>query len=595
MCRSLPCALELGNLARAVLAMIILSGPVQANWLDDVGWNDLSDLLGSDMPTGNGVFISQVEAGQGGNQNQYFPETDPNNTVHIDAALDPLGELPTFVNGSSGMHPNPAVSSHATNVVANVFYGDRNGQSRGANTIVVYQADDYLRNFLNCGNGTACNATAPGDPEFVDPADSQTKQYVVQNHSWAGSLGDGFDIRALRKVDYLADEFEITMVVGVSNGDADPNTGTPAHPALENLLAHGYNSLAVGVSAGDHSIGPTTLSGYGTGRQKPSLVSPLNSASSATGTVSGAATILHDAVGGAFAKRSETMRAIIMAGATKTEFLNFVDPETSAVDPWSRSSSQPLDDILGAGELNVLESYLITEGGRAVGAKTPFNPADSGSYGWDYNNVTSTDVRHYEFEIPAGSIALDFSIMLTWNVDINPSFLSQTLADLSLTLKDETDSVIEFSNSADDNVEHIYIGEGQALEFLGPGTYTLEVAGDISRDYGLAWRTSTAFGTDPNNLVVSADFDQNGIVDGFDFFVWQQNEGILVDALHVQGDADGDGDVDGADLSIYEMQYGSSPTLPSIVGIPEPNTFVLTLLVALGGALPVRRRRTALA
>lgn len=603
MCKSQFHRFPFGNLAFSLLATLVLCGSVQASWLDDVGWTDLSEILGDQMPTGNGVYISQVEAGQAGNQNRFFPETDPNNTTHFDDTLDPFGQNPTFVNGSAGMFASPIVSTHATNVVAAQYYGDKNGQAPGANTIVVYQADDYLRNFLNCGSGSLCGTGPPDDPEFVDPADSQTKQYVVQNHSWAGTLGDNYDVRALRKIDYLADVFDVTMVVGVSNGDLDPNTNNPPHPALRNLLAHGYNSLAVGVSEGDHAIGPTSLdydlnpgtADYGNGRQKPSIVVPLGTASSATATVSGAATLLHEVVDDPLAARSETMRAIIMAGATKTEFVNFIDPGTLSPDPWDRTTSQPLDNILGAGELNVMESYFITEGGRAEGTTSSASPGAIESYGWDHNGVTSTASRFYEFEIPAGSIALDFSVMLSWNAVINPSFLSETVADLSLTLRDGTDTIIESSDSADDNNEHIYIGEGQTLEYLTPGIYTLEVAGNITQDFGLAWRTSTAFGTDPLNLSLSADFDENGVVDGLDFFTWQQNLGILVNATHSQGDADGDGDVDDIDLAIYEIQYGTSPVVPTIVGIPEPGTWMLALLAVLSGTLRTRHARRPLA
>ena len=580
--------------AWALLAWLPLAN-ANANWFEEIGFLDLTDLLGAQMPTGNGVFVSQVEASQSSIAEKFFPELDPNNTVHFDDTLDPFGEFPTLVNGSAATHPNPTVSSHATNVVANVFYGDKNGQAPGANTVVVYQADDYMRTFLNCGSGSLCGTAAPDAPTFVDPADGQTKQYVIQNHSWAGEINDGYDVRVLRKLDYIIDEYEVTMAVGVSNGDADPNTARLPHPNLLNLLGLSYNAIAVGVSDGTHAIGPTSLGSYGTGRQKPTIVSPLGSASSATATVSGAATILYDLAGSSFATRSEAMRAIILAGATKDEFIDFVDPGTLAVDPWNRTSSQPLDSILGVGELNVLNNFLITEGGRAPGTLSETNPVQANLYGWDYHSVTSTSSRFYEFEIPVGSVGLDFSVILTWNVDVNSTnFSSQTLADLDLTLtrtSDPNSPIIDFSDSSDENIEHIYIGAGQAVEFLTPGTYQLEVSGNLTRDFGLAWRTSTAYGADPNSLFTTADFDQSGTVDGLDFLAWQTNQGQHVGAVLSQGDADGDGDVDDDDLSIFYSQYGTSPPSLTTFTVPEPGTVVLLVLGGLGLGLPRRRWR----
>ena len=538
---------------------------VEADWKDDIGLTRLETALGDQMLTGNGIFISQVEAGSG-DSNTYVP--DPN-SVHFNALLDPFGENPTFVNGSAGAHPNPNPSNHATNSVGQFYYGDDNGIARGANTIINYEAIDYLRNSLNCGV-SGCATTTPDAPSFTDPSDGQQKNYRVVNHSWAGSLGSNTaDQRALRKVDYLVDQYELTTAVGVENG----NLSTP-HPTLDSLLGHTYNGIAVGRSTGLHAIGPTS-SLYGPDRTRPSVVSPRNTSSAATATVSGTATIMLDAVDGTLAERSEPMRAIIMAGATKEEFIDFIDPETSQPDPWDRTTTRPLDNILGAGELNVYNSYLITQGGQSAGSVN--SPPTVGSYGWDYQTVSPGQTRKYEIEIPAGSTAQQLSIILTWNVDIDPSFNSQSLANLSMSLTDVTNPlspvVIDQSDSAVDNIEHIYIGPDQSIDHLDPGTYLLEVSTPtLSQDYGLAWRTSTLFD------VPSADFDEDGDVDGVDFLTWQRGVGALLGASHADGDADGDGDVDKVDLGILEADYGTSSLLANVVSVPEPGTIVLAVL-----------------
>ena len=60
-----------------------------------------------------------------------------------------------------------------------------------------------------------------------------------------------------------------------------------------------------------------------------------------------------------------------MAGATKQEFANWTDPATTepTPNPWNRTPTQPLDDMFGAGELNVYNSYLIQLGGQHAGQR----------------------------------------------------------------------------------------------------------------------------------------------------------------------------------------------------------------------------------
>ena len=570
-----------------------------ADWRIESGLNELRDLLGDDAPDGSGVFVSQVEAPTGVCCNNYYP-----NLTSFPFQSEPGYTQPTLVNNSSVAHPTPGFSNHATNVVGVNLYS-KNGMAPGANTIIMYEANDYISTFLN-GTGSS----APDVPDFVDPADSQTKMYKVQNHSWAidhdgtGGFGTLNSIRVLLKVDYLVDEHELISIVGVENQGVDPNTllVNGPRPDHDTVLAFSFNSLAVGVSTGWHAIGNSDV-GYGNGRSKPSLVAPaagsVGSASSSTAMVSGAAAMLQQQVVGTDAEKSEVARAILMAGATKGEFMDYWDQDASPGDPnqtvdWNRDTMQPLDEIFGAGELNVLNNYLIGEGGQYSGSSSSGSPTPVGSHGWDYNTASNSESgsRFYEFEVPDGSLALDFSVMLTWNADITSfsNASSFNLADMDLTLYDPNGTMIESSDSANDNVEHIYIGGGQALEYLGPGTYKLEVGNDdVARDFGLAWRTTTAYGTDPNNLITTADFDQSGVVDAGDFLTLQRNLGTLLNASLADGDADGDGDVDQWDLDIFNNQFGLS-SVSNVVGIPEPGTLALVALAALGFALPGRRQ-----
>lgn len=83
-------------------------------------------------------------------------------------------------------------------------------------------------------------------------------------------------------------------------------------------------------------------------------------------------------------------------------------------------------------------------------------------------------------------------------------------------------------------------------------------------------------------VAASADFDNDGDVDGSDFFVWQANVGTANGrrATLDAGDADYDGDVDAEDLAVWASQYASAQALASSVSIPEPSTALLLLLAS---------------
>ncbi len=60
----------------------------------------------------------------------------------------------------------------------------------------------------------------------------------------------------------------------------------------------------------------------------------------------------------------------------------------------------------------------------------------------------------------------------------------------------------------------------------------------------------------------SADFNEDGDIDGSDFLAWQRGFGTPAAGL-ADGDADGDGDVDAADLGVWGNQFGTPPVLAS--------------------------------
>jgi hypothetical protein len=418
-----------------------------ADWKDDIDFTKLAALVGPSLEDGTGVAVSQVEANVGDpelGEFIYFP--NPN---HVQF----MGK--TLIDGS-GL--TTAFSGHARNVGLQ-FYGNDDSIAPGITEVTVFEAVDYLDRMLGFSTGT----------------DPLPQTFRVQNHSWVGDElmpADAVDL--LRRFDFVANRDDITMVVGVANGGG---------AALPQLLGQAYNVISVGRSDGLHSNGPTTL--YGAGRVKPEIVAPGGTATSfTTARVSSAVSLLHERannLGTPDAARSETMKAIVLAGATKDEFPN-----------WSRTTTRPLDSRFGAGELNVFNSYMIMNGGEFDGLLAePTTGVDV--RGWDFGEmITADSPLYYNLEIGAGKELRELSVVLAWNmniIDLDPTngfFPSEDLADMSLRLFDSTDgflaALLDESLSDVDNVEHIY-----ALN-LGPGTYTIEVSSDRIGEFGLAWR-----------------------------------------------------------------------------------------------------------
>jgi hypothetical protein len=81
----------------------------------------------------------------------------------------------------------------------------------------------------------------------------------------------------------------------------------------------------------------------------------------------------------------------------------------------------------------------------------------------------------------------------------------------------------------------------------------------------------------------SADFDQDGDVDGDDLIQWQGDY-----RLNGESDADGDGDSDGRDFMAWQRQFTEPGALAvNSTAVPEPSAMVLVLL----GCYSLSRKR----
>ena len=467
---------------------------------EQVGYADLELLLGANLEDGTGVTSAQVESAQNDAYQPNLASSQLRNNVFVD-----------------GTGTNSGSTSHATSVGWRM-YGSQSmasGMGRATNSINGYEAVDFLVNLTGAGTGA--------DPEPFD--------FNVANHSYIVNQSDtelttDQTVNILQRFDYMANQSETTHCVGVNNGSTRT---TPE------FMANSYNSISVGRTNGNHSRGSTTV--YGVGRVKPEIVAPDSRTSFSTPLVTASAAILHEAGAGTTATRTETIRALLLSGATKDEF-----PD------WDRTTTRPLDDVFGAGELNIYNSYMSLQGGEFNGSTTtPTAPV--GLNGWDYEEqIVAGNDMIYEFEVSAGTKLDQLSIALCWNMDIidNASFFpnafvpSENLGDLNLEFYDSSDSflgnLLDESKSTVDNVEHIY------LQDLPAGTYHLKISSDTNKDFGVAWRST-------NSQLLLGDVDRNGTVNFLDVtpFIILLTSGIY----QYEADIDGNGTVNFLDVTPF--------------------------------------------
>jgi hypothetical protein len=578
----------------AVLAVVLslCAGGAQADWMSDMGFTQLKAELGSNMVTGAGVSVAQVEAEDG--SGNFMP--DQTYSDFLGGAVKTITQISQ--TGSGG------VSSHATSV-GYCLYGNSN-MSPGITTVDVYEATDFLNGQLKY----KYSGPAPA------PALSMTER--VANFSWIGTEGStGSDTQALRRFDYLLSQNHILATIATNNGSSS---------TIPTLLTSAYNGITVGRADAQDAHGYTSIDVAG--RIAPDIVAsgPLSTATSfTTPMVASAATLLYQTADlysnlSAARNQPEVIKAVLMAGASKTQCPN-----------WTRTPTQPLDTTYGAGELNVYNSYNLLKAGQYAASSS----ATVNNAGWDYANVTSGSNRYYYFNLTADSAPL--SVMLTWDrviTNANPNFWSPTVTvpDLNLKLFGASGftlgSMIDSSVSAVDNVQCIYQGS------LAPGRYALEVSSlSGSANYALAWQSAlTMYPTgDFNNdgLVTAADINQlyrnfgaNSLYDlngdgtvnqaDVDYLlknVLHRNYGdanldgkvdftdfqVLLDHWQLSGqgwatgDFTGDGTVDFLDFQKLLDNWNPAGTAPSVGSlVPEPGTVALLLA---GGVLMILRRQ----
>jgi len=429
---------------------VLLPTSLRADYLDDIGYTALVAELqaaGKAVPDGSGVSVTQTEASTG---------TSTSGGVTYDAYLpdSSLFTGVTITNASASAYP-ATFSGHA-NVVGQYLYGDAS-MARGISSVTAYLADDWIESgFLNATSGIS--HTAP-----------KVESNDVFNASWVGSTGSAANDKiVLNRLDYAIQRDDFVAVVATNNGS------TP-----ENLPASAYNVISVGLTNGNHASGTSTVN---TSVTFPQLVVPMGVTSYATPVVSSAAALLiqtarASATTSTNGSKSEAIKAILLAGATKDEFAS-----------WSRTDTAPLDATFGAGELNVQNSYHILTAGEQTANSTV------AATGWDFGSISRTATTTYSFDLASSG---DVSIVLTWNAIYtggNYNSLTLGLANLDLYLyavdAGGGQTLVQQSVSTG-NIEEIWATNLNAGDYIMKVTYGSNSFGSLSSiEYALAWQTT---------------------------------------------------------------------------------------------------------
>jgi hypothetical protein len=124
-----------------------------------------------------------------------------------------------------------------------------------------------------------------------------------------------------------------------------------------------------------------------------------------------------------------------------------------------------------------------------------------------------------------------------------------------------------------------------------PGPFTLAMVAGTMALKGIEFAYDISYDINQTVAGNNADFNSDGVVDGADYLIWQQNFALAGGATREQGNANPtvDGSVDGTDLGVWAGQYGTAPpSVGATLAVPEPATATLAAMI---GLLATARRR----
>jgi len=498
------------------MAMVLAAPPLTvADELDEIGYRSLVDRLGAAAPTGAGIVLGQVEVPN--------PGYGPNQS-------DPEFAGVTFIEetGAAG------TSGHAT-TVATRFYGQNLSPAPGVATVHLWDVNQFLfSGYLKQGT-----ASPPASP----PSGLR-----VFNHSWIGSLGNAEgDKELLRRADYAANAFRTMWVVGVNNGAASVN---------EPLLAGMFHGLSVGLSSGDHGHDDTGPSADAPGRQKPEIVAPGDFTSFATPLVGGCAALLYETrettpelASNGLADLPQVVKAVLMAGAVRNaSWTNLPSPEVER-----GVTERPLDDVFGAGVVNIDRAHRIYTGLEHDGDVAVPTAATLSGPAWDYETMSGSEVHWHRIDL--AETAAEVAICAAWNRITPTNWTSTTLPDIDLEVFaiDATGGLVPLAGAGPEvfgggnvrSASRVDPAELIHIRDLAAGSYAIR----FQRVDGSPVTTRMAIAAwlpEAGDEPIPGDLNGDGAVDGSDFGLLLSLWGSSIPT----GDLDGDGTVGGSDIGV---------------------------------------------
>lgn len=466
--------------------------------------------------------------------------------------------------------PSPGICGHSTAVCSILVGQDKAGWLPGLGRFVyegmvpraqvdIYELCYYLANPLIC--------QSKADLDLL-------------------TISSGFDFEDwwTRALDAMAEQQGLLVVASIGNGRSS------LHPLLypgasPNGIGVGVvdpvrsDDLAVAISSfwlpspENSSCGPTA-----DGRCKPDLVAPgacivasasadggyqlaASGSSFAAPIVAGIAAILiqkarqEPELAGAIPAETSALllKAILINSAIKLPYWH-----KGRVELWD-DHLVPLDYAQGAGLVDAVGAYQQLLAGRS-------GPGTTSSIGWDINKLDRADqqLQVYQIDIPDQKDVV-ITATLVWNVHYTSSFpfISTGQSDLRLELwgidpqDRQRDTLLDYSDSPVDNVEHIYIRpDGQFTRYQLVVTWSGRKVQHVAKEgYAVAWWAGQR---SQQERVLWEDLNGDGLIDHRDCTKLLQNwaSSVTSPGRYLIGDINKDGLIDRQDLQIISSRAG---------------------------------------
>ncbi len=497
------------------IALLFFSAWTFGGLRDDVGYTQLQERLGENTPTGKGITVSayEPESHEYGQENSGKPMgwvpaiMEENNHVNT---VEMYQGLPMEVKSGN-------TSGHAA-AVSRFMFGKKHGVSQGLETVKFHFLDDFIASVLY--PNTLYQAIIPGSRGTVFES-------KVNNFSSVSNFGQNNNT-LLRQFDWATSREDAVNLIS-----SDNNKYTNANAIFSSSL----NGIYVGLTSGWHSR-YTTQHHYQT-QNRPDILAPNENTSRGTGTITGITAVLMETATTVElsdlgltqtntlirnAERSETMKAILMAGADRMTMNSRNNAFPREIDGSHKKdedgknlpryiadisnyrknddfkTANGLDTRYGAGQANVENSYDILMGTEQASLED--NGAQTVSLlGFDYDESFGLGVKDQQanetatYVLPTLEQDADIAITLAWNADIasyNGVFNAVAVYDLDLWLYQVIDNeatLIAYSTSDTANTENIWA----SLEAGGDYFFRVDTTKNLIAllwDYAIAWRVT---------------------------------------------------------------------------------------------------------